>query len=112
VLRKQGIGVPHPLTPLVGLRLVVSAADAPLRAGAAERAGAVVAAGSDGDFGMEYMALVGQDYQLDAQVMPRFFEFVQCEGDLLDEVENVPELVEEVKVLKQQLFAALQAKVR
>jgi hypothetical protein len=73
-----------------------------------------VAAGgaADGDFGMAYMAQVGQDYQQDAQVMPRFFEFVQCEGDLLDEVENVPELVEEVKLLKQQLFATLQAKVR
>ena len=58
------------------------------------------------------MAHVGTDYRLDAQVMPRFFEFVQCEGDLLDEVENVPELVEEVKVLKQQLFAMIQAKVR
>jgi hypothetical protein len=67
---------------------------------------------ADGDYGMDYMAQVGQDYQQDPHVMPRFLAFVQCEGDLLDEVENLPELVEEVKELKAQLFAGLKAQVR
>ena len=53
----------------------------------------------DGDFGIEYMAQVGTNYQSDSQLMGRFFSFVQSESALLDEVENDPETLAEVQQL-------------
>ena len=60
---------------------------------------------AEDEFGIEYMARVNVDYQSDQQLMAKFFQFVQCESMLMDEVENDPEVLEELHQLQTTLSA-------
>ena len=51
------------------------------------------------------MARVNVDYQSDQQLMAKFYQFVQGESMLMDEVENDPEVLEELHQLQTTLSA-------